>query len=330
MTVRLLPNGTAKVEDVKPLKRPNGGHISGLPTSKPASDVPYDFDLNVLPFDEDSLDAEGVTIDPWGNFWVCEESKPSVAMISPNGTVQLRLVPAGTLTGAEEVPTYDVLPAVLAKRRNNRGLEGVTAAADGTLYTVMQRPLNNPNRTAADANGNGRLIAIDLNAIYSGAPLPPVRQYVYQMPVNNGMVTLSDLFSTGPGRILVPERGTDKLFEIDVTGATNITPLEDANGKLLADPTKTLEQLTPAGLALLGIVPVSKTVVIESMTAIHPLLEKVEGVCVVGDKIVLTYDNDFNVAETTSVAPNPNPNGPLVRLELLGTNYPKIFVVPKP
>src|SRR6185503_9818653 len=33
VTVRLMPNGTAKVEDVKPLKRPDGGQISGLPTS---------------------------------------------------------------------------------------------------------------------------------------------------------------------------------------------------------------------------------------------------------------------------------------------------------
>src|SRR4030095_10728742 len=51
VTVRLMPNGTAKVDEVKPLNRPTGGHISGLPTSKPATDVPYDFDLNLLPFD---------------------------------------------------------------------------------------------------------------------------------------------------------------------------------------------------------------------------------------------------------------------------------------
>ena len=168
---------------MKPLKKPDGGHITGLPTSNPATDVPYDFDLNVLPFDEDSLDAEGITIDPWGNFWVCDESKPSVAMIAPNGKVQLRLVPAGTLTGVEEVPTYDVLPGVLAKRRNNRGLEGIAAAADGILYAVMQRPLNNPNRAAADANGNGRLAGDQPEYVCStAAPRPLVRQYLYHMP----------------------------------------------------------------------------------------------------------------------------------------------------
>jgi hypothetical protein len=101
--VRLLPNGDAKIEELHPLKHPDGGRISGLPTTKPATDVPYDVNLNPLPFDEDSLDAEGITIDGWGNFWVCEEYKPSVAMVAPNGKVLLRLVPEGTLTGADRV-----------------------------------------------------------------------------------------------------------------------------------------------------------------------------------------------------------------------------------
>ena len=331
LTVRLMRNGTAKIDDVKPLKRPGGGHISGLPTSKPATDVPYDLNLDLLPFDEDSLDVEGITIDPWGNFWVCDEYKPSVAMVAHNGKVQLRLVPAGTLTGLEQVPTYDVLPGVLAKRRNNRGLEGIAAAADGILYAIMQRPLSNPNRAAGDANGNARLVAINLNTLLNGSPEPLVRQYLYRIPTIPNNVTLSDLFSTGPGRLLVPERGTDKLFEIDVTGATDLTPLENAStGKLISDPTKTLEQLNTDGLAALGVVPVSKTVVIDSLTAIDPLLEKVEGVCVVGNSIVLTYDNDFNIADVASIPASPNPNGPFVQVELLGGNFPKIFVVPLP
>ena len=331
LTVHLLAGGSATIEELKPLKRPFGGdHISGLPTTKPATDVPYDFDLNPLPFDEDSLDAEGITIDPWGNFWVSEEYKPSVAMVAVNGKVQMRLVPAGTLTGLEEVPTYDVLPAVLSKRRNNRGLEGIAASSDGILYAIMQRPLNNPNRAAADANGNVRIVAIDLNALLGSTPAVVVRQYIYRIPVVPNNVTLSDLFSTAPGKLLVPERATDKLFEVDVAGATDITPLENAAGRLIADTTKTIEQLNTAGLASFGITPVSKTAVLENLMAIDPLLEKVEGVCKVGNNIVLTYDNDFNVGETASIPADPQKHGPFVQLELLGTNLPKIYVIPLP
>jgi hypothetical protein len=330
VTLRLMPNATAKVESVQPLKRPGGGQISGLPTTVPATDIPFDFDLNRLPFDEDSLDAEGITIDPWGNFWVSDEYKPSVAMVAPNGKVQLRLVPAGTLTGVEQVPTFDVLPGVLAKRRNNRGLEGIAAASDGILYAVMQRPLNNPNRAAADANGNVRIVAINLNTLLNGSPEPLVRQYLYQAPPASGSVTLSDIFSTGPTTFLVPERGTDKLFEVQIAGASDITALENSAGRLIADPTKTIEQLNPTGLAAFGIVPVTKRVVLESMMAIDPLLEKVEGVCKVGNTIVLTYDNDFNVGETASIPANPNPNGPFVQLELIGQNFPKLYTVTLP
>src|SRR6185295_11277204 len=127
---------------------------------------------------------------PWGNFWVCEEYKPSVAMFGPNGKVQMRLVPAGTLTGSEQVPTYDVLPGVLAKRRNNRGLEGIAASSDGILYAIMQRPLNNPNRAAADANGNCRIVAVDLNALFNPTPAVVVRQYLYRIPTVPNNVTL--------------------------------------------------------------------------------------------------------------------------------------------
>jgi len=322
-------NERAKIKHLRPLTRPDGEHISGLPTSLPATDIPFDFNLVRLPFDEDCLDAEGITIDPWGNFWVCDEYKPSVAMLTPAGTVLMRLVPAGTKTGVEQVPTFDVLPAVLAKRRNNRGLEGIAAASDGILYAIMQRPANNPNRAAADANGNVRIVAINLNVLLNGSPEVLIRQYLYRIPAVPNNVTLSDLFSTAPGKLLVPERATDKLFEADVTGATDLTPLEDATtGRLIADPTKTLEQLDTAGLALHGIIPVSKTVVIDSFLAIDPLLEKVEGVCVVGNNIVLTYDNDFNVAEVASSPANPNPEGPLVQLELVGTNFPRIYVIP--
>ncbi|MBK8002233.1 MAG: esterase-like activity of phytase family protein [Verrucomicrobia bacterium] len=331
LTVRLQRNGTARIVDAEPLKGPGGQIITGLPTTIPATDVPFDFNLNQLPFDEDSIDAEGITIGPLGNFWVCEEYKPSVACVARNGRVLFRLVPAGTLTGAEQVPTFDVLPAVLSKRRNNRGFEGIAYSADGFVYAIVQRPLNNPSRAVADANGNARLVAINLRALLHCSPEPLVRQYLYQMPPASSSVTVSDLFSTGPGRLLVPERGTDKLFEISVAGATDLTAVEDpVTGKPLSDSTKTLEQLTPAGLAALGVVPVTKTVVLDSMIAIDPLLEKVEGVCVVGRTLVLTYDNDFNVGEAASIPTNPLPNGPLVQLELLGANYPKIFTVPLP
>jgi hypothetical protein len=66
------------------------------------------------------------------------------------------------------------------------------------------------------------------------------------------------------------------------------------------------------------------------MMAIDSQLEKLESVCVVGNNLALTCDNDFNVADAAGIPANPNPGGPFVQLELLGGNFPKIFVVPMP
>lgn len=61
-----------------------------------------------------------------------------------------------------------------------------------------------------------------------------------QVAPNDGGVTVSHLFSTGPGKLLVPEHLTDKLYQVNVAGATDLTTLEDATGKLLSDPTTRL------------------------------------------------------------------------------------------
>ncbi|MBL9128819.1 MAG: hypothetical protein JNL97_14290 [Verrucomicrobiales bacterium] len=142
-------------------------------------------------------------------------------------------------------------------------------------------------------------------------------------------MTVSDLFSTAPGKLLATERGTDVLYEIDLTEATDLSPLELANGRLVSDPSRTLEQLNAAGLLALGVRPVAKSVVLSGLTSISPLLEKVEGVCVSGGRCVFTYDNDFNVAEAASLPQAPLPGGPRVQLELVGDLQPKLFVVPR-
>jgi len=239
-------------------------------------------------------------------------------------------VPEGTLTGAEKIPTFDVLPGILTKRRNNRGLEGIAATSDGMIYAVMQRPLNNPSQTIGNASRNARIVAINLRALYHPCDEPAVRQLIYRTEASTSPanVLLSDIFSLTPSTFLVSERRTDKLFSIDVAGATDITALENPYGTLVADPTKTIEMLDDVGLAALGITTVAKTVVLASLTAIDPLLATCEGVCVAGGNIVMTHDNDFGLLDAVAPA-NPNPDGPFVEIPLSG-NPAKIFTVPLP
>ena len=113
---------------------------------------------------------------------------------------------------------------------------------------------------------------------------------------------------------------------------TDITPFEGPDGKLLAEPAKTIEQLNAAGLAALGITTISKTLVLNSLIAIDPALDKCEGVCLVGNTIVLTHDNDFNLGDPgATTTPNPLPGGPPFQVILqTPVNQPKIYTVPLP
>lgn len=326
----LQPDGRALISDVRPLRYWRGQQATGLPNPIPVSGLGFDVNLNLIGdgLDDDGIDAEGITLDPWGNFWICEEYRPSIVVATRGGYVLLRLVPQGTLTGAEKIRTFDVLPGILTKRRNNRGLEGIAATSDGMLYAVMQRPLNNPSQTVGNASRNARILAINLRALFHPCGEPAIRQLLYRTEANASPanVLLSDIFSLTPSTFLVSERRTDKLFSIDVTGATDITPFENPDGTLVSDPTKTLEMLDDVALAALGITTVAKTVVLPSLTAIDPLLATCEGVCVSGGNIVLTHDNDFGILDAVAPA-NPNPNGPFVEIPLSG-NPAKIFTVP--
>jgi hypothetical protein len=333
--VQLLPQGTAQVLEVIPLKRePAPGTvlpISGLPNGVELSpEVMKDPSYNKLPNDPDALDPEGITMDNNGFFWICEEYRPSIAMVAPDGTVLLRLVPKGCVSGTETIPTYDILPKVLTKRVNNRGMEGIAFAPNGCLYAVLQRPLANPTKKVSEASRNLRIVEVNLKSFLEDGPQPKVRQFIYRpelpdFPTNNAKVYVSDIFALNPAIMLVPERKTDKLFAINISPATDITPFETDDGKLIADPTNTIEQLDAADLAKLRIRTVKKAEVVPSLIALHPELAKCEGVAVVDKTIVLTYDNDFNLGDLGDGTTTP---GSIVLKS--PDVYPALITTPRP
>ena len=299
--LRLNPNGTADILEVLPLRKPNGNLVTGLPNLCLAnSEIGMDLNYNVLPDDPDGLDIEGITMDGQGNFWVSDEYRTSISKVSPDGTVQFRLVPANSCPGLD-IPTYGVLPEVYKLRRVNRGMESI-AYANGRIYGVMQRPLDNPNRATGGNSQMIRIIEINLANLSAPANGDVVRQYVYVTEPNSSQANVyaSDMFALTPAVFLVPERRTDKVFAINLMPATDFTPLENAAGKLMDAPTRTLESLAPNELAHFGIRPVKKAIVVHSMIALDPALEKAEGVAAVGRTVVLAGDNDFNLLAVDS------------------------------
>ena len=254
-----------------------------------------------LAADPNGLDTEGIVRLADGSFWLADEYAPSLVHVAADGPIIKRLVPVGLeadLAGA----TYEIrgaLPAILAKRHINRGFEGVALSPDERyLYALMQSPLANPDEGTFIRAKVSRILKIDLAAGKT------IGTFLYQLDgydsfandraaVRQSEVRLSDVVAIGPDRLIVLERisKTAKLYAVELACGSNIhgSRWDDANTQ------PTVEQLTPAGLVEHGLVPVAKTLWLDSKD--WPALPKrLEGIAVSGPgTLVFVNDNDFGI-----------------------------------
>ncbi len=265
-------------------------------------------------------DMEGITRDRDGNFWLCDEYRPSIYKFSPGGEMMARYVPVGTavsniipLPAGEFGP--ETLPSVYKKRRNNLGFEAIAYDYDAhIIYAFMQSPLDNPGNLTRTSDII-RILAINPD---SGNP---VGEYVYlleknrdagDIPGGQRVDKIGDAVYIGKNRFMVIERdsglpggqqNSQKLvFEINLTGATNL--LADLTFRRLSEKEEldgeddfTLDMMTADELVAYGITPVHKTKVLNLPTLGYFPSDKAEGIAVLPDgSIAVINDNDFGIA----------------------------------
>jgi hypothetical protein len=274
------------------LRRADGTPLTGLPIGAGAcgstGETAFRLDGSVIPPDPDGIDSEGLVVLGDGSFWVSDEYGPFLAKFDAEGRQLQRLTPCN-----------GGLPTVYAKRRPNRGMEGLTITPDGQwLVGVMQAPLENP--TSAGVRNVSRLTRILFKHIATGA----TREYAYILddPTLQGN---SEILALSATKFLVLERDGNfafgsppstvkRIYEIETTGATDISAL----GALGATPIaggKTLEQATVAQLTGAGVVPVSKTLRVDLAAAGFPH-DKAEGMALgPGNMLFVTDDDDFGI-----------------------------------
>ena len=241
------------------------------------------------------LDPEGLVLAPDGSFWVSDEYGPHLVHFDATGKTIERLNPFSTSTRK--------LPLVFARRRANRGMEGLAITPDGkTLVGIMQFPLFNPSSTAITGSLAIRILTFD---IASGA----TKQYIYMMDRAN-LQAVSEITAISNSTFLVIERDGEfpteankanmfkKIYKIDLTNATDISdPTNGAGGKLFGG--KTVEELKTLDiLSMNGITPVAKTLVADLMTDITPIYphDKPEGVVIINKSMIaICNDDDFGV-----------------------------------
>jgi hypothetical protein len=318
-------NGRFELTEQIALRAPNGRLLTGLPNTALSGDanqpyndeVPVDLRNNVLPLDPLGGDFEGVAVAEDGSFWMPDEYRPAIYHFSKHGRLLERFVPIGTHVAAgAPVPApgtagkfgIEALPAVIAQRRQNRGMEAI-AIQDGKIYAFVQSPIRNPatlGNGALNSMHNVRLVEFD-------PATRTTRQFVYIMdnpPLTGADDTPADKIGdmvAGPGGgFLVVERDDDsvlkdaiesitkRVYAASLTGATDISNLGsfDVGGGVL----KTVDQMTAAELAAAGVVPVGKKLHVDLARAGYAGVEKIEGLTLLPTgQLALMNDNDFGV-----------------------------------
>lgn len=309
-----LRHGKAKLLQTVPLKAADGTPYNGQVNSQASTgEVITDLDGHVLPASPYGYDPEGLVALPDGTFWISDEYGPFITHFDRRGRALQRLSP---FDGS--------LPAELALRTPNRGMEGLTITPDGkTLVGIMQSALTQSDITKPKDVAVVRIVTIDLRS-------KATHEYAYVLddPSHTG-TAVSEIAALSSTRFVVDERDGNfgpgaykKLWQIDLSQATDIGPRTtlgsyDANRGGLLVGGKTVEAIAgkttfaaaTAALQSAGITPVSRSLYLDLgalVSATSPdgsfyAHDKIEGLAILdrGRKIIISNDSDFGLAAST-------------------------------
>ena len=252
-------------------------------------------------FNAGGLDSEAIVVDAKRNaLWVSDEYGPFIVKIdAATGIIQAKYEPGKGL------------PALFAKRRANRGMEGMTLdASNDKLYAFLQSPLSDGTamysvtKKAEQVERFARFtrwIEFDPTTGTSG------KMYAYPLDAadyqdgRTGNAKLGDMVALGGGKFLVIEQGAapsgkvfNKLMLVELKSATDIA------AAAFNATTSDLEKSSMGGVAVNGadwaaVTPLKKTLLLD-LNAIGWAAEKAEGLTLIDEStIALANDNDFGL-----------------------------------
>lgn len=278
------------------LKQSDGTPFLGLPNREGdgvTGEVAYDINNNIITSSYRGIDSEGLALSADGSFWVSDEYAPFVMHFGVDGVL------------IKEYSPSNGLPEYFAKRRPNRGMEGLTINSDGTkLYGIMQSPLYLPDNSTKDNSVNNRILELD---IQSGV----TREFIYRLESAQNVV--SEICFLTDSTMLVLERdgkfpkngkGFKRVYEVNIAGAS------DVSGSVIE--VKSLGRLNSQGIR-----PVGKRLAVDILREIPTYRhDKAEGIALINENtLAVVNDDDFSVIETPDggVEPKFDRNGVLDR-----------------
>jgi len=293
----LKRNGNVKFIKEIILKNPFGNPITGLPNPEglgSTGEIPYDNEGNVLEYDKYGLDGEGIVALKNGEFWISDEYGPHIVHFDSTGKELERISPVGVETNGRK------LPAVLKRRRANRGMEGLTITSDErTLVGIMQSTLSNPSTNETKNNKLTRIVTFDLST-------GDTKQYLYMQDKDlNGNCEITALSNTS---FLVIERDSNfsgageaqkSIYKVDISKATDVSgDFNSPDGLLLNG--KTLEQCSIDEINNAGIIVSKKSLVVDLVSYLpnnYPH-DKAEAIWLIDKNTIgVINDDDFAITE---------------------------------
>ncbi len=289
-------------------------------------------------YNVNGLDTEAIAFDKKRNaLWVSDEYGPFIVKIdAASGVIQSRYAPGSGL------------PTIFAKRRANRGMEGMALdTATDKLHGFLQSPLSDGSALYSVTGKNEqveRFARFTRWIEFDPATGTTGRMFAY--PLNGadyadgrtGNAKLGDMVALGNGKFIVIEQGAapggkvfNKLMLVEIGSATDI------NTAAFNPATSDLEKSSMGAVAVNGadwskVVTLKKTLLLD-LNAIGWLAEKAEGLTIVdGNTLALANDNDFGlktkiftpsgeaVADADVTKCNVDANGTIITSNAVGCN----------
>lgn len=292
----------------------DSGFVTGLPSTRVATEeaaVRMRLDSAVVdmsgarrvPASANGYDFEGLARTADGTFYLADEMGPRLVRVETTGA-QVGIT-------REWSPGHG-LPRVLARRRDNRGLESLCATPSGRIAGLMQSGLAN---TASGKRSHAKDSTRVLRFLMLDPATDAVREHVYLSDLKRGTrapseVKIGAMTCLTDTTFLVIEHGEDDagydwidLYRVDITAATS--DVHEANdvagyGRLFQGGLKTLEQTgyiprDSATLVASGVTPLRKRLLFgDVMGRTAWRHDTPEGIAFVNDSTVaLINDNDY-------------------------------------
>jgi len=272
------------------IKDANGKQISGVPNI--GTEKAYDIKGNLLPFDSSGLDTEAIVKLSDGSFWISEEYGASLIHLSSDGRIIKRVVPAGFENNLQNAQ-YKIsasLPAIIAKRPLNRGIESLAISFDEKfLYFSMQSPLANPNVKAYKSSATVRVFKYNIKedkvvgeALYK---MDKAASFKLDKKTKQSAVKISEMVLTSEDELIILERltKTTKFYKVHFKNSIFGSKWDDIATSPTLEEDATHQKF------------MKKELVLDTST-IKNIPGKIEGLAYIDkNHWILVNDNDFGI-----------------------------------